>query len=195
MLPAVQVVDGVDGRLTGVPEGWQGTAGSWGCLAAHRRVLESMLNAGVATCAIFEDDAEFCPQFAEKLMLYLQGLPSDWEQAYLGGQHLLPSEEVTDRVVRCRNTNRTHAYLLNGQATMRKVLAHLYREDHRQARKQGHFDYWLGEMHEHGLLKAYAPTRWLVGQRPATSDVAKRPVLPVTMYWNRRAGPAARVRR
>jgi len=190
--PPPQVQDGVDGRVTGTPPGWAGTPGSWGCLLAHRRTLENLLSAGAESALILEDDCVFSEGFTPAARRYMQNLPSDWEQAYLGGQHLLPPDFVTDQAVRCRNTNRTHAYMVRSQTAMKKLLAHLYRDDHRQARKQGHFDYWLGEMHEFGLIRAYAPTVWLAGQRPSKSDVTARPPLPLPQFWNTRRLQAAR---
>lgn len=167
-IPPPEACPAVDGRATGTPAGYRETPGAWGCLRTHLRLLEDQLTAGWEAMAVFEDDCVFAPNFHEALTAFLAAVPDDWEQLYLGGQHLQPPEQAGP-VLRCRNCNRTHAMVWR-LAGARKAYLHLVDGQHRQ---KAHVDHWLGELHESGALRAYAPRRWLCGQAAGESDIKR----------------------
>lgn len=69
---------------------------------------------GVETLCLLEDDVVFHPKAGEMLERLLQELPEDWDQVYLGRQHLKEPEVIPGKsfVWRARNINRTHAFIL-----------------------------------------------------------------------------------
>lgn len=84
-----------------------------GCFTSHLNVLA----AHTGPVAIFEDDALFAPTFT----LDVQP-PEDADVLWLGGQHLVRPDHVSDGWVRPRRMARTHAYIANDP---QKLLEHL----------------------------------------------------------------------
>lgn len=152
--------------------------GAWGCMRSHLRVWEDALSGGVQALLVFEDDAAFCEDFADRAKAFLAHVPDDWDQLYFGGEHMfhrsLAPEGVHNYVLRCTDVNRTHAY-----AMRRRMLAVAYRHvsaipqaGEQLTRLDYHVDNKLGELHQSGEFKVYAPRDWLVGQAAGPSDVA-----------------------
>ncbi len=180
----------VDGSKVPPPE-WFRTLpaqrpGAWGCYRSHVRLWEDCLSAGVESVLVLEDDAVCCPDFAPKVLRFLEHVPPDWDQIYLGGQHLeahvtAPRSE-DGIVVRCGNVNRTHAYALRP-----KMMLAAYHEmsaaPHEPARQHHfHIDHRFGAMHATGKWNVYAPYRFLIGQLCGESDVSRRACK--TLFWN-----------
>ncbi len=149
-------------------------AGVWGCYRSHLRVIEDALTDDCDSVLVFEDDAIFGQRFAQRVERFLSGVPSDWDQIYLGGQHLntdtSPPEAVNETVLRCHSVNRTHAYALR-----RTALLDLYQmlsvlPDDPQDAQDLHVDHRLGRWHASNNWNIYAPHQWLVGQRAGDSD-------------------------
>ena len=165
----------IDGKKVPCPDWWRGGAGAWGCFLSHKRIIEECLNAGLKSVLIFEDDALFCDNFAEKVKLFHEHLPSDAQWVYYGGQHLKRAvqrpERVNEWVYTPYNVNRTHAYGLIGTEALKAVEKHLNRKDWTTA---NHIDHHFGRMHQKRELKVYCPAQWLVDQREGRSDVAGR---------------------
>ncbi|MDR3109632.1 MAG: glycosyltransferase family 25 protein [Planctomycetaceae bacterium] len=79
---------GIDGRLVPPPVWWQSGPGGWvGCHLSHIRILQDCLNNDVNSVLVCENDAVFVDNFAEKVELFMQHLPDDWEFVYFGGKH------------------------------------------------------------------------------------------------------------
>ncbi len=157
--------------------------GAWGCLRTHVRIWEDALSNEWDSVLVFEDDAIFRDDFVYEFQLFMENVSADWDQIYLGGQHLyvaeaagnqhhhgsLPPQFVNEHVLRCQNVNRTHAYAMR-PSMMQAAL------DKCSLLPQGipsasayHVDHRLGELH--GDHKVYSPTRWIVGQEHGQSDV------------------------
>lgn len=196
----VERVAAVDGHAVR-PPGWYGapppnlnhpprdnwramTVGGWGCMRSHLRVWEDCLTAGVDSVLLFEDDAAFVPDFVDRVGSFLDAVPDDWDQIYLGGQHLecekgrLPVA-VNSQVIRGHNVNRTHAYAIRGEA-MRAIYHQLSGQWQGHRVQDYHLDHIFGALH--GEWRAYCPRRWMVGQAMGPSDVWGRQVS--TLFWN-----------
>lgn len=169
-----EIIRAVDGKRCKSPEWWRQGGGAWGCYRSHCRILEDALLDSVGSVLIFEDDATFREDFAAKVCSFLDNVPDDWEQIYLGGQHLKRPNEITDHWVRCLNINRTHAYAVRGEG-----IAKLYKWLHntKDWQHRHHIDHHYGRLHGSGKINVYAPVEWVCGQaEDEHSDVCGKPV-------------------
>lgn len=155
-------ITAVDGQQTTVPAGWESGPGAWGCLQSHLALWERIYTEG-RPALIFEDDATFAPDFADRYADFAEAVPPDWDMLYLGGQHILPPSFLTPTspVVRCQGVKKTHAYAITPAACQR-LYSHV-------AAAPYHIDVALALLHRG--LSVYAPTRWLCGQAAGVSDV------------------------
>ena len=180
---AVARFPGTDGQLCSPPSWWAESAGAWGCLRSHLRVIGECLNNGYESVLIFEDDAVFPESFVEDVQTYLRHLPDDWQMAYLGGQLLKdsfrPPQKVNDWVYRPFNVNRTHAYAVRGTEMLSVLYQHLHARDWFE---KHHIDHHYGRLHQTGQYGVYVPRRWLVGQLAGASDVSGENT--DTSFWN-----------
>lgn len=176
----VQVAEAVDGDLCPSPDWWKGPRGAWGCYRSHHRVIEAALVSQVDELLVFEDDATFVEGFDIRLAGLRHAIPEDWGQFYLGGEHLEPPENVNASVVRGRNINRTHAYIVRGGEPMRDLYRHLHPGDHWRGRH--HVDHHYGRLHRQ-RFPAYAPREWLCGQSADHSDIRGKP--QPERWWQR----------
>jgi hypothetical protein len=177
--------DAIDGT-SGVGSWWRGTPGSWGCWQSHLAVIRGAMDAGLRAVLIMEDDAFFCPTFASDYSAFAASVPGDWEQVYLGGQFsddFGPFVTVAPGVLWPRAVIRTHAYLLHCRAFSR-VVSLFQDEDWIRCVDRWHVDGMYRALHESGMLRVYAPTRFLVGQDEGTSDVFAGEIHG-PRYWNR----------
>lgn len=170
----------VDGELCRPPDWWRTTPGAWGCYRSHLRIIEDALQDGVESVLIFEDDATFVDDFTPRAIAFFEALPSDWGQAYLGGQHLARARQAVPGIVEGVNINRTHAYALRGPAGLQAAYRWLCSSNRWQDRH--HVDHQYGRLHRNSELVAYAPQEWLCGQAPdQASDVSGNPV--AARWW------------
>ncbi|MFL5327819.1 MAG: FkbM family methyltransferase [Gemmataceae bacterium] len=184
-----------DGKLCPRPAWWTESAGAWGCMRSHLRIIERCLNAGYQSALVFEDDALFPENFVRDLQTFLLHLPADWQMIYLGGQLLRdgyrPPTKVNDWVYRPYNVNRLHAYAIRGTAMLRTLYEHLTSQDWFSWH---HIDHHFGRLHQTGKYGVYVPKRWLVGQLEDQSDITSQP--SSTNFWEHaedvaRRGPQA----
>lgn len=161
----------VDGQREAPAAGWGGTPGAWGCYRSHLAVIEQAIANDIGRLVVFEDDATFVPDFAERLADL--SIPPDAEQLYLGGEHLKPPTPGPPGFVLGRNVNRTHAYAVLGRAALEKLRDHL-RWDPTAWGPRFHVDHHFGKLHERGGIVVYATHPWLCGQAAGRSDVDGR---------------------
>lgn len=194
----IDVQQAIDGTLSLPPESFCPTGarvrspdrhrGAWGCLRSHLRVMEDALCGGADSVLVFEDDAIFGPRFAERAARFLAEVPSDWDQIYLGGQHLgKPHEDperINDEVIRCKRINRTHAYAIRGEMLLQAYRTLSESVTEATFDKELHIDHRLGDMHATGEWNVYAPVHWMVGQRGGISDVAVTGRRLNVSYWD-----------
>ncbi len=165
------------------PDWFHASAGAWGCLKSHIRVLEDALRDGVQSLLVLEDDCIWLPESARLAREFLGEVPADWGQIYFGGQlrAKFPREALPGKVacLRARSVHRTHAYAV-ARATLPSLLQHIQQaSDYRRAaaRKNGkkrHLDHQLEAAHQSGAWPVYVPSYWLAGQRANYSVVRQR---------------------
>lgn len=171
----------VSGEAVPCPDNWVAGNGAWGCYRSHMQIIEHCLSNRIGSCLIFEDDAVFKDGFLDAANVFFSSLPSDWQQAYLGGQLLhtksRPPLRINERVLRPFNVNRTHCYALS-RSGMVEVYKHCSKLPFRP---REHIDHHLGRWHEDARNHVYCPTRWLVGQHGSPSSVSGK-TEPIQFY-------------
>ncbi len=165
-------VNGIDGTQIPPPTWWQRGPGAWGCLLSHAKIVEQAITDKIETVLILEDDATFHRLAPAMLRQFMSEVPQDWDQIYLGGQHLAYPAPVTDRpwVLRPQNINRTHAYALH-QRVLPEFYQHIWAPPgHNEGSSGWHIDHQLGSAHERQLWNLYTPLWWLCGQEAGLSS-------------------------
>lgn len=152
----------IDGRLSPTPHGWRAGSGAWGCMQSHRQVLEQAILAGAQSILVLEDDASFNSDFLERLDRFMKDVPADWDGLMLGGQHIRPANPIKPGVVKCLNTQRTHAYAVRG-----KYMRDLFQQ---WSSRAGHCDHIMGPLH--AAYNIYAPDPFIVMQDAGPSDIS-----------------------
>lgn len=155
----------VDGTVARKPDWFHGPSGAWGCRESHITVVRRAIADGVRAVLVFEDDAVWGPDLSAGVRAFLTAVPADWDVLMFGGEHMTPPKPVKPGIVRCRNTQRTHAYAVRAAAMPALVSAW-------EAAKS-HIDHASGPLL--GSLNAYAPEKFLVGQAAGESDIMRRP--------------------
>jgi hypothetical protein len=92
-------------------------------------------------------------------------VPDDWDGLMFGAEHLQPPETICPGVVRCRASNRSHAYAVRGR--LMGVLSQFWRNT-----TNDHCDLVISSLMRH--FKMYAPDPLLIGQDAGHSDVTGR---------------------
>jgi hypothetical protein len=182
----VQFIPALPGTDVPPPRGWQGLP-AWGCLRSHLTVLRYAQMDAVESILVLEDDVVFDAATAGRLGGWLQRVPPDWGQIYLGGQHLQPPcRTALSDVLKGRNVNRAHAYAVSGRL-LPQVIRHLTRWRDYHERRLWHVDHQFGLAHERGLWAAYTPAWWFAGQEADTSQINGR-ALP-RRWWHSGVSP------
>ena len=175
------------GDWTTCPADWRSGRGAWGCLRSHQRILEDVLHTRddrealtLNNVLILEDDIIFKDNALQKLNEFMEVVPDDWGQIYLGGQHRRTKVETgLNNVVIGKSVNRTHAYAVN-KSTFEELYRHIsYATDYRKTNK--HIDHQLELAHRREDWKVYCPEEWIVGQRAGSSNINGR--VNKTKFW------------
>lgn len=165
------------GDWTTCPADWGSGWGAWGCLRSHQRILEDVLhtrderhNMALNNVLVLEDDVIFKEDSLEKLNEFMEDVPEDWGQIYLGGQHRRdPTPTDSSNVIVGNSINRTHAYAVN-QPTLTSFYRHIsYATDYRNTNK--HIDHQLELAHRRKDWPVYCPKEWIAGQRAGASNI------------------------
>jgi GR25 family glycosyltransferase involved in LPS biosynthesis len=179
-LGGVKVHRGVIGAWTGQPNDWLAGAGAWGCHASHRRLLEDVMHErnedmsfSLESILILEDDVFFVDGALEKLNQFMESVPADWDQIYLGGEHKAPSEKVNPKVCRGKSVNRTHAHAIHSRNYQNFYRHITLASDFIQTRK--HIDHQLEVAHQRKDWNVYCPHEWIAGQRENLSIITGLP--------------------
>jgi GR25 family glycosyltransferase involved in LPS biosynthesis len=184
----VCVFDAIDGDNEELPLWWpKNMTGSYGCLKSHLSILDLILSQNLLNTLIIEDDAIFCDNFIQRLENVLRDLPDDWEQLYLGGQHLSKFKVINKDLVRVGNVNRTHCYIIRNKNTAQKMISYLTDKDFwikNLTQKKYHIDYAYGTMHKNNTVVAYASLPFLVGQKSTQFSDTGSQISSVTRWWN-----------
>ena len=188
-MPGVERFPAIDGRMARPPAWWKQGGGAWGCMLSHIRILEQALMDGMdqrgEVLLVFEDDALFPDDFEERTTRFLEAVPHDWDQLYLGGQHrglrAKPPQRINAEVVRPHMVNRTQAYAVRGKF-IRALYQHLCDWPAHARCPRHHVDHRMELLHKSGEYNIYAPTQWIIGQAGGRSDICGR--ITQDRYWN-----------
>jgi hypothetical protein len=182
----------IEGDKCPHPAWWRAGNGAWGCLMSHLRVAQDALMDGLPSYLVFEDDAVFAPDFADRLPEIMERLDGvEWDQLYLGGQHLWveagPPWPFRKGLVSCRNVNRTHAFAVNARFMVKFSQHIMHAPDYIAAHVPPvepdaggsgavqewfpHIDHQLGRLHETRQFKILAANPWLCGQAASSSNI------------------------
>jgi GR25 family glycosyltransferase involved in LPS biosynthesis len=160
------------------PADWRSGRGAWGCMRSHQRILEDVIHARddknlmtLKNVLVMEDDVVFREDALENLNKFMEEVPDNWGQIYLGGQHTrdMSSTELPNVFIG-NSVNRTHAYAVN-QPTFTHFYRHIsYATDYRGSTNH-HIDHQLETAHRRKDWKVFCPREWVVGQRAGASDI------------------------
>ena len=168
----LEVVNAIHGDTVEHPEFWHAGRGAWGCYRTHCRILEDCYNNNVESYLVFEDDAVFREHFDRDLKVFMDNIPNDWQQLYLGGQLLHesnnPPKAMNDHCFIPYNVNRTHCFGVHKRG-YKQIYAHLMSLPFEDT---FHIDHHLGRLHESGKFNVYVPKIWLVGQGADSSNIS-----------------------
>ena len=172
--PRPIIIEATDGRGSDYPESWASGRGSWGCRCSHVRILNQAIQDNVQRLLVFEDDCVFEDHFSRKLQRFLQRVPA-WDCLMIGGQHRSgrPLDSGVRGIVRCQNTQRTHAYAVQGQfmRDLRDLWAGM---------TTGHIDHRMGPFA--ARYRTFAPAPFLCGQSAGRSDITNRQ--EIVRFWS-----------
>lgn len=169
-----EIFAAIDGNLVPCPKEWKAGGGAWGCRESHLCVLRRAINEQIGAILILEDDIYVHSSFRRNCERFFRDVPSDWDCLMLGGQHHVPPCRVKEGVVRCLNTQRTHAYAVRG-----RFLRDIY-VLWSSGRQVQHIDWSLGPFAKH--YRTYAPEPFLFGQSRSQSDINGR--LNAAQFWD-----------
>jgi len=160
----------VDGSTAARPDWWDKDDAGWGLMQTHIAILQSIVARGDSVL-ILEDDAVFCPDFAERFAEIADECPDDWEQLYLGGnlitRQIRQLRRISEHLIDPGyggEVNACHAVGMRGQFAV-DALENLTT---RMIAVQ--VDYRYGRLHRRDKYKIYCACPWLVGQRAGFSD-------------------------
>lgn len=179
----VEWVRAVDGRLCPPPEYFLAGGGAWGCYQTHLRIVQEAAMDGLESYLVIEDDAIFSPHTGFLLSRFMEQLPGDWQQIFLGGQHHVAPEDVPYRpmVLRAKNVTRTHAFALRNTG-FNVFQRHISNAADYLAHGEWHVDHQIGSAHEQEIWKAYGPAWWIAGQGAGESNIANQTT--PSLWWH-----------
>lgn len=111
-IDGVQRCSAVDGTTMILPPHWRHTAGAYGCLLSHLKVVAEAHARNAESVLIFEDDTILDPEFTTRFDAFVAELPSDWDMLYFGALHKDEPVKLSEHVYRITKANSTYAYAL-----------------------------------------------------------------------------------
>ena len=130
---------------------------------------------------ILEDDVFFVNGALEMLNDFMESVPDNWDQIYLGGEHKASVGVVNEWVVRGMSVNRTHAHAIKAPCYQRFYRHITFASDFIRTHK--HVDHQLEVAHQRRDWNVYCPVEWIAGQRENLSIITGKPT--PTKIWNR----------
>ena len=184
----IEVYDAIDGSEQQLPLWWNDKLkGSYGCYLSHLNILKKISENNYYNVLILEDDAAFCDNFILKLKNVFNNIPNDWEQLYLGGQHLGNKQIINNYIIKGSNINRTHAYIIRNKNVSDKILSYIENKNfwiENLNKNKYHIDYAYGILHKKNLINAYASKPFLIGQKANKISDTGSQLSTVDRWWN-----------
>lgn len=133
------------------------------CALSHRTLIQRAAERGYPNILIFEDDAEFAPDFLRLFFEHFPDIPPKWDALYFGGIYRGERRPVAGRVYQLLDTLASHAYVIN-HTLYQPLLA-------RSAELLGKktWDVMLWDMQRQARVFGIIPA--LIWQRPDYSDI------------------------
>lgn len=158
----------VDGNLMAVPvivseDGTVIQKGYFGCLLSHLHVIKEAKRRGYKNYCVFEDDADFHPEFQKYFSEFITRVPGDWDMIYFGGNNMEKPKMIVDNVARVAKTYTTHAFAVEESAY--DFIIEVWDKIEK-------LDITLAKLQKH--LKCYIFQPHLVMQRESFSDILER---------------------
>lgn len=144
---------------------------------SHTKILQDTMKGSEKSSLIFEDDAFIHPRLKDKIAEFLDNVPDDWDQIYLGGKHLKTPWQfsVEGRVAIGRGIIATHAY-----ATSRKGFNDVRKQQLKFQKTPDNPRLQMDVHMAHGQIEnnllVYCPWRWFFGQDTVWSDISHKVV-------------------
>lgn len=180
-LPEPIVYAAKTGEEVEVPAWWKGTANAWALVQNLKAILSQGHSEPVMIC---EDDCAFYSDFANALADFTANVLNDWDILFAGGRHedLLYAYpvKVNDHVLKCRYTPGNFCIIVN-PASIQKILSIL--DSERWPCRHVHDDL-LALAQWSGQIKAYAPLRFIAGQRGGVPSTLKDWTFRQTTFFN-----------
>lgn len=132
------------------------------CKQSHVNVIQQAVDDRVQRLFVFEDDAQFVPDFERELNGFLSKIHPQWDMLYLGAW-IHKCEPVAKGVVRLLDSYSAHAYGINTEF-MELALA---------SAKHRNTPIDIALSMTHPRINAYCAKPALVGQAPGYSDIEK----------------------
>lgn len=180
--PLIKIFDAIDKNKVTTPSSWTHGDGAYGCYLSHMQIIKKHINSDYKYLCIFEDDAIFDYNFCEQLYTYLNKLPGDADQFFLGGQYYkLKPVECIENLWYNVPILRTHAYITKIDSC-KKIYQYL--DNHiNDINLNNHIDHIYAKLHLNQELLAYSPKKWLCGQGAGYSDIANE-YNDMNRWWN-----------
>lgn len=176
-LPDPIIFEAIHGDTVSVPHMFHSGGGAWGCRSSWVSVLERAMMDEVPSLLVLEDDVCWKPTLEAQLTSFFAEVPSDWQVAFLGGQHISPPHPMSPTLSKCRNTQRTHAILIRGAEAMQSSYRLMVTANR-------HIDHLFGP-HSGRELRSYAPDPFIFGQDASRSDISGNN--DGSRYWSKPA--------
>ncbi|MEW6209830.1 MAG: glycosyltransferase family 25 protein, partial [Acidobacteriota bacterium] len=123
----VERFSALDGKHLSRPAQFRFSAGAYGCLQSHLKIIERARRDSLPSIMVFEDDVVFHPQFDECFPRCVEQLPADWDMIYLGAGHMDAPLRISDNVIRLQKSYSTYAYAL--RSTVYDAFIELARQE------------------------------------------------------------------
>lgn len=180
-LPEPIVYPARTGAEVEVPAWWKGTANAWALVQNVKGILSQEHSEPVMIC---EDDCAFYSDFVNALETFMANVPQDWDMLFPGGRHedlcnAYPIK-VNDHVLKCRYTPGNFCVIFKPDS-IQKILAILNSEN--WPCRHVHDDLFALAQWS-GQLKAYAPLRFIAGQRGGVSSSLRDWTWHQTTFFN-----------
>lgn len=91
-------------------------SGMFGLINTYLKIYDDWKLKGSENILIIEDDCVFVDDFNQKLQLYMDNIPNDWEMLYFGANHNYhvghKTEKINDYCIKLNNSYSAHCVVL-----------------------------------------------------------------------------------